>query len=69
MVVGKPIKLVQDKNKKKLAISFFVDGLSQEVLEQEGLENIMPNTYRFFSKGMICKNCFSTSDWTYPSLA
>lgn len=69
MVVGKPIKLVRDKNKKKLAISFFVDGLSQEVLEQEGMENIMPNTYRFFSKGMICKNCFSTSDWTYPSLA
>lgn len=67
--VGKPIPIMYDPSKKKLVLSLFVDGLSQVVLEEEGVEKIMPNTYRFFSKGAICKNTYSTSEWTYPSLA
>lgn len=69
MIIGNPIQLKYDSTKKKLIISLFVDGLSQRVLEEEGIENVMPYTYEFFSKGMICKNMFTTSDWTYPTIA
>ena len=69
LVVAEPVELVHHKQNKKLVISLFVDGISQKVIDEYGLENIMPNTYRFFSKGMGCRNAFSSSDWTYPSLA
>lgn len=69
MVIGKPIPLRMDEKKKKLVISLFVDGLSQRVIEEEGLENLMPNTYKFFEKGLMCKNMYATADWTLPSLA
>lgn len=69
IVVGEPVKLNMDDSKKKLVISLFVDGLAQVVLKEENLENIMPNTYRFFSKGLICNNFFVNADWTYPSIA
>lgn len=29
----------------------------------------MPNTYRFFKKGMICENAYTAGDWTFPSVA
>lgn len=69
MIIGKPVILKHLSSHKKLIISFFVDGLSQQLLSEAGLENVMPNTFRFFSKGLICSNFFATSDWTYPSLA
>lgn len=69
IVIGEPVRLKHDSLRKKLVISFFVDGLSQRLLFEEGLENVMPNTFRFFSKGLICNNFFTSSDWTYPSLA
>lgn len=69
IMVAEPVQLVHHKQNKKLVISLFVDGLSQEIIAQYGLENIMPYTYEFFKKGMICKNAFTSSDWTYPSLA
>ena len=28
----------------------------------------MPNTQRFFSKGVICENVYTSADWTYPSM-
>ena len=29
----------------------------------------MPNTYNFFSKGVICTNAYSDSEWTTPSFS
>lgn len=29
----------------------------------------MPNTYNFFSKGIICTNAYADSEWTTPSLS
>ena len=69
LVIANPIELVHHKQNKKLVISLFVDGISQKVINEYGLEAVMPNTYRFFSKGMICRNAFTSSDWTLPSLA
>ncbi len=69
LIIGDPVPLIHNKKNKKLVISLFVDGLSQYIFDQFGLENIMPHTYNFFKKGMICKNAFTSSDWTYPSLS
>lgn len=69
LVIANPVELVHHKQNKKLVISLFVDGISQKVINEYGLEAVMPNTYRFFSKGMICRNAFTSSDWTLPSLA
>lgn len=69
MIIGEPVRLGHEPSRKKIVINLFVDGLSQKVLKEENLEKVMPNTYRFFSKGLICENFFTTSDWTYPSLA
>lgn len=69
VILGEPVPLQHDASRKKLVISLFVDGISQKLLQEEGLQQVMPNTYAFFSKGMMCENFFTTSDWTYPSLA
>ena len=69
LIVGKPIVLGHSENRKKLVLSLFVDGLAQQVIDEVGLENLMPYTYKFFSRGMRFSNTFTTSDWTYPSLA
>lgn len=68
LIIGEPVKLGYRSGTKKLVISFFVDGLSQKLLEEENLKEIMPYTYSFFSKGLLCKNFFTNSDWTYPTL-
>lgn len=44
LIVAEPVPLVHHKNNKKLVINLFVDGISQKVLKEYGLENIMPNT-------------------------
>lgn len=68
-IVGEPVRLTQHGHLKKLVLSFFVDGLSWQLIEEEGLENVMPATHQFFSEGLVCRNYFTSSDWTYPSLA
>ena len=55
LIIAKPVQLVHHKNNKKLVISVFVDGMCQEVLSEDCMENIMPNTYKFFKKGRIFK--------------
>lgn len=50
LVIANPVELVHHKQNKKLVISLFVDGISQKVINEYGLEAVMPNTYRFFSK-------------------
>lgn len=68
IILGKPVILQRAAGRKRLVLSIFVDGLSQVFLDA-GFEEYMPETYRFFKKGVFCKNCYSTADWTYPSLA
>lgn len=69
IIIGKPIKLAKNKNNKDLVLTIFIDGLSYAFLEEQGLENIMPNTYKFFNKGTIFKKCYTVGEWTLPSVA
>ncbi|MCM1256272.1 MAG: sulfatase-like hydrolase/transferase [Roseburia sp.] len=69
LCIGSPIELKQDPGIKKMVLSIFVDGISQKVIEEEGLKNVMPNTYAFFSKGSCCTNAYTTGEWTLPALA
>lgn len=69
LYIGTPVPLKQDPSLKKLVLNIFVDGLSQPVLEEEGLVNVMPHTAQFFSKGVVCSNVYTAGDWTLPSLA
>ena len=66
---GYPIPLEHKRGRRKLVLSFFADGLAQEVINGDDFEKLMPNTYKFFSKGTICTQAHSSSEWTYPSLA
>lgn len=66
---GYPIPLGHDKKRRKLVLSFFVDGLTQEIINGDDFKTLMPNTYAFFSEGTICTNTYSCSEWTFPSLA
>ncbi len=52
-----------------MVLTIFINGLSYDFLEEQGLENIMPNTYKFFNKGTICKKCYTTGECTPPSVA
>ena len=65
---GKPIALQHKKERKKLVLNIFVDGLAQCVLDKEKFEKNMPNTARFFEKGTICTRAYNTAEWTYPSI-
>lgn len=50
-------------------MNIFIDGLSQKFIEKNKLEEIMPNTYKYFLDGAINNNCYSSGEWTYVSLA
>ncbi|MBR1598335.1 MAG: sulfatase-like hydrolase/transferase [Lachnospiraceae bacterium] len=66
---GCPIPLGHSSNRKRLVLNIFVDGLAQEIIDGEDFGKIMPNTYKYFSKGTICTQAYSTAEWTYPSIA
>lgn len=66
---GKVIPLMHSSTRKRLVLNIFVDGLSQEILNGANFEKIMPYTYRYFSKGSICTEAFSTAEWTFPSIS
>ena len=69
IIIGKPLRLKQNKEHDvKLVLCLFVDGLSQTIFEKYSMEEIMPNTYSFFSDGTIFKNCYSNGEWTLPSV-
>jgi len=67
--IGDFIELEPEKKPVKLFLKIFVDGLSYNFLEDNGLKELMPNTYGFFNKGFISRNCYTTSEWTLPSKA
>ncbi len=66
--IGTAIPIEHHPKRKRLVLNIFIDGLSQSVLGREFPE-LMPNTYKFFKKGMVCVNGFTASDWTFPSIA
>lgn len=66
--LGEPISIGHDPKRKHLVLNIFVDGLSQIALGEK-FATLMPNTYRFFSKGMVCDNVYTAGDWTFPSIA
>lgn len=67
--LGNPIYQKLVDTKPKLVLKIFVDGLAYNVLENDSLGKIMPNTALFFKNGFIAKNCFINSEWTLPSKA
>lgn len=67
--VGNPISLKDKMKSPKLILNIFVDGLSYQFLEKEGIEKIMPNTNAFFKGGFVARNCYANSEWTLPSMA
>lgn len=70
-VFGSPIPLAQPdtKGRKKLVLSIFIDSFNYYLIKDLGLETLMPETYRYFSKGIICNNYYAGSEWTLPSIA
>lgn len=67
-MVGKPIPLYHHNTNKKLVLTIFLDSFNAKILEQYPLSEVMPNTYQFFSKGIICTNAYAGSEFTYPSV-
>lgn len=67
MVIGELIPATHFDGNKKLVMGIFIDGLTQKIIDED-MEKIMPYTYRFFSKGMMCKNVYTSGDWTYPAM-
>lgn len=68
-ILGDLIETKVDKSKAKLILNIFVDGVSQKFLEDNGFEEYMPNTYKFFRNGTICDNCYVSGEWTFVSMA
>ena len=66
--IAKPINLNPPKKPAQIVISIFIDGLANTVIEND-LKELMPNTYKFFSKGYRNNNCYTSGDWTLPSVS
>ena len=65
--VGTPIRLGHSPARKKLVLNILVDGLSWNVARTRFPDG-MPNIARFFARGVIFDQHFSTSECTYPAL-
>ena len=68
-VAGNKIKMKKEKTKPSLILNIFIDGLSQKIIEENGLKNAAPNIYKFFKDGTICDNVYSMGEWTYVNIA
>ncbi len=56
-------------HRNRMVMMLMIDSLSQVVLEKNGIENIMPNTAKFFRNGIKLTNNYCCSDWTLPGCA
>ena len=65
--VGTPIRLGHSPARKKLVLNLLIDGLSWNVARTRFPDD-MANIARFFARGTIFDQHFSTSECTYPSL-
>jgi len=70
IVVGKPIPLKQKvQHRKKLVLCIFIDGLADfSQIDSFTEDSLMPNTMKFFNKGVRFKNNYSNAEWTLPSV-
>jgi arylsulfatase A-like enzyme len=70
VILGDPIE-IEKKSKVniKLVLCIFVDGLSNFFPKKTNLKTLMPNTYNFFSEGVIFNNCHANGEWSLPSVA
>lgn len=66
-VMGKPVLLEHSPKRKKLVLNILVDALSWQAMKEQNYA-LLPNTMRFFSKGVIFNNHFSVSEYTYPAV-
>ncbi len=64
--VGTPIRLGHSPQRRKLVLNLFVDGLSWAVARSYAATHL-PNIMRFFSRGTIFDQHFSTSEYTLPA--
>lgn len=67
-IVGEPIILQHRPQCRKLVLNILADGLSWKGIHREA-PTLIPNILKFFSKGVIFDNHFSTAEYTYPALA
>jgi hypothetical protein len=69
-LIGNPIALNQKvQHDKKLVLCIFIDGLADSSqIESFNEDYLMPNTVKFFSKGVSFKNNFTNAEWTLPSV-
>lgn len=64
--VGTPIRLGHSDKRRKLVLNIFVDGLSWAVARGYA-ETHLPHTMRFFARGVVFDQHFSTSEHTLPA--
>ena len=64
--VGTPILLGHSPQRRKLVLNIFVDALSWAIARPHAATHL-PNIMRFFSRGVIFDQHFSTSEYTLPS--
>jgi len=70
ILIGRPLALHSNKkNNKKLVLSIFVDAFSASLFKEYSYEELIPNTYNFFKKGLIFNNCYSNGESTITSLS
>lgn len=69
-VFGTPIPLShkETRGRRRLVLNIFIDSLGECLMKEMGMENVMPETCRYFSKGTVCENFYSGSEWTLPSI-
>lgn len=65
--VGKPILLEHSPKRKKIVLNILVDALSWQAMKEQNYA-LLPNTMKFFSKGVIFNNHFSVGEYTYSAM-
>ena len=66
-VMGKPILLEHSPKRKKVVLNILIDALSWQAMKEQNYA-LLPNTMKFFSKGVIFNNHFSVSEYTYSAV-
>lgn len=65
--MGKPILLEHSPKRKKVVLNILIDALSWQAMKEQNYA-LLPNTMKFFSKGVIFNNHFSVEEYTYPAV-
>ena len=68
MIVGSPIRLGHNERRRKVILNILTDALCWEHVGPRFAE-LMPNTCKFFQKGIVFDKHYSVSEYTFPSLA